>query len=131
MTTGSARRWRQAGARPWAAAGRVLRAVVVGGSRLIGLLLIAPIRIYQLVISPLVGPTCRFYPSCSTYAVQAIRRHGPLRGSALAGWRLLRCNPWNLGGLDPVPECRPHRHAHPAADGPTPPLSRAAQKARL
>jgi putative membrane protein insertion efficiency factor len=61
------------------------------------------LRGYQLVISPLLGPRCRFYPSCSAYAIQAITVHGPLRGSWLAGRRLLRCHPWNPGGPDPVP----------------------------
>jgi putative membrane protein insertion efficiency factor len=71
--------------------------------RLLSAVLILPIRAYQLVVSPLLGPRCRFYPSCSSYALEAIRRHGPLRGTWLAGRRLLRCHPWNPGGLDPVP----------------------------
>ncbi|MBN2205746.1 MAG: membrane protein insertion efficiency factor YidD [Thermoleophilia bacterium] len=65
--------------------------------------LIALVRVYQVVISPLVGPRCRFYPSCSNYAIEAMRVHGALRGSGLAAWRVLRCNPFNNGGLDPVP----------------------------
>jgi hypothetical protein len=65
--------------------------------------LIALVRVYQVVISPLVGPRCRFYPSCSSYAIEAMRVHGALRGSGLAAWRVLRCNPFNDGGLDPVP----------------------------
>ena len=69
-------------------------------------LLILPIRGYQLFISPLFGPRCRFYPSCSAYAVIALRTHGPLRGSWLAVWRLLRCHPWNPGGVDLVPPRR-------------------------
>lgn len=68
--------------------------------------LIAPIRLYQLVISPLLGPRCRFYPSCSSYAVQALRRHGPIKGLGLATWRVLRCHPWHPGGIDPVPPSR-------------------------
>ncbi len=64
------------------------------------------LRGYQLVISPLLGPRCRFYPSCSAYAIEAITVHGPLRGSWLAGRRLLRCHPWNPGGPDPVPPAR-------------------------
>lgn len=72
--------------------------------------LVAPIRAYQLVLSPLLGPRCRFYPSCSSYAVTALRVHGPLRGTALALWRLLRCHPWNPGGPDPVPPTH-HRSA--------------------
>ncbi|MGO1315901.1 MAG: membrane protein insertion efficiency factor YidD [Cellulomonadaceae bacterium] len=70
--------------------------------------LIGVLRVYQLVLSPMTGPTCRYYPSCSEYAVRAIRRHGVLRGSGLAAWRLLRCNPWSLGGVDDVPGEEPH-----------------------
>ena len=65
--------------------------------------LIALVRVYQVVISPLIGPRCRFYPSCSNYAIEAMRVHGALRGSGLAAWRVLRCNPLSNGGLDPVP----------------------------
>jgi hypothetical protein len=65
--------------------------------------LIALVRVYQVLISPLVGPRCRFYPSCSNYAIEAMRVHGALRGSGLAAWRVLRCNPLSDGGLDPVP----------------------------
>jgi putative membrane protein insertion efficiency factor len=60
----------------------------------------APIRFYQRWISPAIPARCRYYPSCSHYAVQAIRRYGVLRGLVLAGWRLLRCNPWSHGGVD-------------------------------
>ena len=63
-------------------------------------LAVAPIRLYQRVISPALGPRCRYHPSCSEYAVQAIRSYGVLRGLVLAGWRLLRCNPWSRGGFD-------------------------------
>ncbi len=63
----------------------------------------APIRLYQRAISPALGQRCKYHPSCSTYAVQAIRRYGILRGLAMAGWRVLRCNPWSHGGYDPVP----------------------------
>ncbi len=68
-----------------------------------GRLVIALIRAYQYLISPLLGPHCRFYPSCSQYAVEAIRRHGLLRGGYLSLHRLSRCHPWHPGGLDPVP----------------------------
>lgn len=63
---------------------------------------IFPIRAYQRVLSPAFGQRCRYYPSCSEYAAQAIGGYGILRGLVLAGWRLLRCNPWSAGGLDPV-----------------------------
>lgn len=66
-------------------------------------LLIAPIRFYQLAISPLTPATCRFHPSCSAYAVKALHRHGPFKGFVLAGYRVGRCHPWQPGGLDPVP----------------------------
>ncbi len=67
---------------------------------------ILPIRAYQLLLSPMVGQRCKYYPSCSEYAAQAIQRYGILRGLVLAGWRLLRCNPWSHGGFDPVEEQR-------------------------
>jgi putative membrane protein insertion efficiency factor len=61
-----------------------------------------PILAYQRLISPLLGPRCKYYPSCSQYAAEAIQRYGILRGLVLAAWRVLRCNPWSHGGLDPV-----------------------------
>jgi len=67
-------------------------------------LLRALIRGYQLCVSPWLGPRCRFYPSCSHYALEAVRTHGSLQGSYLALRRLLRCHPWHPGGYDPVPE---------------------------
>lgn len=73
------------------------------------LILVGMIRGYQKVVSPMTGPTCKYYPSCSAYALTAVRRHGALRGTGLALWRLLRCNPWSLGGVDDVPEAR-HTH---------------------
>ncbi|ACZ32376.1 protein of unknown function DUF37 [Xylanimonas cellulosilytica DSM 15894] len=69
--------------------------------------LVGMIRVYQVVVSPMTGPTCKYYPSCSHYAVVAIRTHGALRGMGLALWRILRCNPWSLGGVDDVPPARP------------------------
>ena len=63
---------------------------------------IAPIKLYQRLISPIVRPHCKYYPSCSEYAAQSISDYGILRGLILAGWRLLRCNPWSHGGFDPV-----------------------------
>jgi hypothetical protein len=67
---------------------------------------VAPIKLYQRLISPMVGQRCKYYPSCSEYAVQAIQRFGILRGLVLAAWRLLRCNPWSHGGFDPVEDQR-------------------------
>ena len=77
--------------------------VVHGLVRTPGKVLELLIRGYQLLLSPMLGARCRFYPSCSHYGLTAIRTHGAIKGSALTGWRLLRCNPWNLGGIDPVP----------------------------
>jgi putative membrane protein insertion efficiency factor len=65
--------------------------------------LLALLRAYQIGISPLLGPSCRFYPSCSEYAIRAIRRHGVGRGLRLTAARLLRCHPFHPGGFDPVP----------------------------
>lgn len=71
--------------------------------RVVSKFLLTFIKLYQLVVSPLLGPRCRFYPSCSAYAREAIEIHGPLKGSFLACKRVLRCHPGNLGGYDPVP----------------------------
>jgi len=64
--------------------------------------LVFVIRIYQRLVSPWAGQRCKYHPSCSEYAAQAITRFGILRGLVLATWRLLRCNPWSHGGFDPV-----------------------------
>lgn len=69
---------------------------------------------YRLLLKPWIGNTCRFEPSCSTYALQALQQHGALRGSALTGWRILRCHPWCDGGCDPVPGS-PDNPSNPAA----------------
>jgi putative membrane protein insertion efficiency factor len=72
-------------------------------TKVLSWLLLLPIRFYQLYISPLLGPSCRFTPTCSEYARQAILKHGPFKGLYLAVWRILRCNPWGGSGYDPVP----------------------------
>jgi putative membrane protein insertion efficiency factor len=67
------------------------------------LLLMGLVRAYQLVVSPWYPQRCKYYPSCSAYAMTALRTHGVVKGLGLTGWRLLRCNPWSLGGVDHVP----------------------------
>jgi hypothetical protein len=78
-------------------------------SFLLGLFLLLPIRLYQLLLSPILPPLCRFTPTCSRYAVEAIRRHGPLRGFLLTAFRICRCQPFCRGGYDPVPPASPER----------------------
>jgi len=84
-------------------------------------LLVGLVRGYRLVLSPWVGQSCRFTPTCSAYAIQALERHGAIVGTGLAGWRVLRCNPWCHGGCDEVPDNMPWDRAkaspsgHPAA----------------
>ena len=63
-----------------------------------------PIMFYRKLISPLFPPRCKYYPTCSSYCLEAYRRHGVIKGTVLSVWRLLRCNPWSLGGVDHVPE---------------------------
>jgi hypothetical protein len=70
---------------------------------------IGAVRVYQWTIRPFIGSHCRFWPSCSEYAVEALRVHGAARGTVLAAKRILRCNPWHEGGVDPVPLCEGHR----------------------
>jgi uncharacterized protein len=82
----------------------VIRAAVRGGV----IMLLRAVRVLLLPFQGMVSLTprvCKYEPSCSCYAEQAIRRHGVTRGLGLAGWRLLRCNPWSKGGYDPVPDC--------------------------
>jgi uncharacterized protein len=73
----------------------------------------APIVVYQRAISPAIPRRCKYEPTCSRYAVEAIREYGILRGLVLAGWRLLRCNPWSYGGYDPVQAQRVFRIEDP------------------
>lgn len=72
-------------------------------SRILVWLLLLPIRFYQVAITPYTPASCRFTPTCSEYARQALIKHGPIKGLALAIWRILRCNPWGGSGYDPVP----------------------------
>ena len=77
-----------------------------GLQRLSVLVLQVLIRVYQLLLSPILPPSCRFLPSCSDYAAEAIRRHGLIAGLGLAARRIARCHPWGSGGYDPVPQSR-------------------------
>ena len=74
-------------------------------------LLIGLVRGYRLLLSPWVGQSCRFAPTCSVYAIQALEKHGAVVGAGLAGWRILRCNPWCHGGCDEVPDNMPWNRA--------------------
>lgn len=75
-------------------------------SRFVTWLLLIPVYIYRGVISPLLPPSCRYTPTCSRYTIEALKRHGPIRGSYLSAKRILSCNPWGGSGFDPVPEKR-------------------------
>jgi putative membrane protein insertion efficiency factor len=83
-----------------------------GLARIARATIIAPITIYQRVISPAIPQRCKYEPTCSRYAVAAIREYGILRGAVLAIWRLLRCNPWSYGGYDPVEAQQVFRIGH-------------------
>ena len=63
-----------------------------------------PIMFYRKFISPLFPPRCKYYPTCSSYCLEAYKRHGAIKGTILSVWRLLRCNPWSMGGVDHVPD---------------------------
>nr|WP_245241984.1 membrane protein insertion efficiency factor YidD [Streptomyces sp. NEAU-H3] len=95
--------------------------------------LLALIKLYQWIISPFLGPVCKYYPSCSHYGFTAIDRHGAIKGTALTAWRILRCNPWSRGGVaggrgprDPPPRLclpravRPPRVVPRPAETPSP-----------
>ncbi len=73
---------------------------------MIAALLVLGVQIYQWTLRPFIGAHCRFEPTCSAYAIEALRTHGATAGSVLAARRVLRCNPWHDGGLDPVPPCQ-------------------------
>jgi uncharacterized protein len=86
------------------------------------LLLVGFVRFYQIALSPLLGPSCRYTPTCSQYSILALRQYGAVRGTILTVWRILRCNPFGGHGYDPPrwfteprpdPNAAPHTHAHP------------------
>lgn len=72
--------------------------------------LLIPVYFYRSAVSPLLPPSCRYTPTCSRYTIEALKKHGPLRGSYLAVKRILSCNPWGGKGYDPVPEPKPKKH---------------------
>nr|WP_163575758.1 membrane protein insertion efficiency factor YidD [Halomonas faecis] len=74
-----------------------------GLARVLGWVMIALVKLYQVTLSPLLGPRCRYWPSCSSYTLEAVRVHGPLKGGWLASRRIARCHPGCEGGIDPVP----------------------------
>jgi putative membrane protein insertion efficiency factor len=91
------------------------RTAAATASRLLRETFLLPLHAYRAVISPNLAPRCRYYPSCSTYAVQAVRELGVIRGTVLAVWRVVRCNPWSPGGVDELADrrlFRDHRHPH-------------------
>ena len=79
----------------------MIRSIFLLLQRLACFLLILPVRFYQVVIGPLLPKMCRFHPSCSEYFIEAVHKHGPMRGACKGMWRICRCNPWNRGGYDP------------------------------
>ena len=84
--------------------GHLLRAAWLAIRTVLTWVAVAPIRGYQLFISPYTPASCRYHPTCSAYGVKEMRRHGPVKGTLLTTYRLARCNPWTAGGLDPVPQ---------------------------
>ena len=83
-------------------------------------IVVLPVRLYRRFLSPALPKRCKYHPSCSEYAVEAVRSHGVLRGVVLAGWRLLRCNPWSHGGFDPVERQRLFKPRGAASGGERP-----------
>jgi putative membrane protein insertion efficiency factor len=95
-------------------------------ARIPALLLVGFFRLWQLLVSPTYGQTCRFYPSCSAYGVDAVRAFGAVRGGWLTLRRIARCHPWNPGGVDPVPQTTGKAPLHAGHDESVPPMRRAA-----
>lgn len=82
---------------------RIAGRLFFASRRLVIIIMVSLVRLYQLVISPLLGPRCRFWPSCSSYTIEAIQVHGPIKGGWMAAKRIIKCHPGNPGGMDPVP----------------------------
>ena len=87
---------------PYSDVGDTIAVVADKVEGMVGRVFVSMIRVYQRFVSPLFPPSCRFTPNCSRYTIQAIQKHGPLRGGAMGAWRILRCNPFSKGGYDPV-----------------------------
>ncbi len=103
-----------------------MKSVPFAGATPAGSTLAVLVRGYQLLLRPLMAPSCRFEPSCSAYAIEALRTHGAGRGLVLAAWRILRCNPWGGCGHDPVPPLAKADLSYPAQTAdPTPSPERA------
>ncbi|MGA1205223.1 MAG: membrane protein insertion efficiency factor YidD [Opitutales bacterium] len=107
---------------------KLLQAIMRAANHLLGTLLLVLLHLYQWIVSPVLhllapGSGCRFEPTCSEYAMTAVRRHGPIRGTRLAGKRLARCHPWGGSGYDPVPDhcsCTSREdHQHPSSFKPS------------
>ncbi|MGQ1889434.1 membrane protein insertion efficiency factor YidD [Thermophagus sp. OGC60D27] len=82
---------------------KFIRKIYDGIIKVLVYILIIPVKFYQMVISPMTGPSCRYTPTCSVYSIQALKKHGPFKGLWLAIKRILSCNPWGGSGYDPVP----------------------------
>jgi putative membrane protein insertion efficiency factor len=106
----------EASARPSAGAQGLLAGTLAVLARLPQRLLILRVKGYRLLLKPWLGNACRFEPTCSAYALEALQRHGAVRGALLGGWRLARCHPWCEGGIDPVPG-HPSKTGEPSATG--------------
>ncbi|MBF6629062.1 MAG: membrane protein insertion efficiency factor YidD [Proteiniphilum sp.] len=87
-----------------------------GLKNLLTWIFLLPVYFYRAVISPLTPPSCRYTPSCSVYTIEALKKHGPFRGSYLSARRILSCNPWGGSGFDPVPEPRPKKNKSKAEE---------------
>ncbi|MCE0743226.1 membrane protein insertion efficiency factor YidD [Acetobacter sicerae] len=82
-----------------------------GGSQFLSAAIIGCMRFWQIAMRPVMGPNCRFHPSCSCYGVEVVQIHGPFKGLWLTLWRIVRCNPWSAGGYDPVPPADKSRNS--------------------
>ncbi|NDL69387.1 membrane protein insertion efficiency factor YidD [Halomonas alkaliphila] len=103
---------------------RLLTSAKRGASKALAMVMIGFIKVYQYTISPLLGPRCRFWPSCSSYTIEAIQVHGPIKGGWMAIKRIIRCHPGSAGGIDPVPGGRSEQLCKEDPDLTVPPHSK-------